>query len=109
MPHLRFRGIKKEELIEISKELVDELSPIIDCPRDWFTLEHISTEFIFDGSESKGYPFIEVLWFDRGQDIKDKVSNIIHSKIKPFYKDSDICTTFTALDGKNYYENNKSF
>lgn len=82
MPHLRFRGVKREEVKEISRELVDHLAEIVQCPRDWFTLEYIDTEFIFDGKETDGYPFVEVLWFDRGQEAKNRAGAVVTELIR---------------------------
>ncbi len=109
MPHLRFRGIKKEEVKEISRELVDQLAEIVQCPRDWFTLEYIDTEFIFDGKESAGYPFVEVLWFDRGQEAKDRAGAVVTKLIRRRYPVEDICVIFTNLNEKDYYENGNHF
>ncbi|SPY30842.1 Domain of uncharacterised function (DUF1904) [Photobacterium damselae] len=41
MPHLRFRAIDFDTVKALSTELVDELQPLMDCPREDFTLEHI--------------------------------------------------------------------
>ena len=49
MPHLKIRGMDKKALIENSKEIIDGLTNIIKCDRNWFTIEHIDTEYIFDG------------------------------------------------------------
>ena len=49
MPHLKVRGMDKKALIENSKEIIDGLTEIIKCDRTWFTIEHIDTEYIYDG------------------------------------------------------------
>lgn len=51
MPHLRFRGMKLEELKEISAKLLDDLERIVESPRDYFTLELEASTFVFDGQE----------------------------------------------------------
>lgn len=109
MPHLRIRGVKREEVKEISRELVDQLAEIVECPRDWFTLECLNTEFIFDGEDSVGYPFVEVLWFDRGQDAKDRAGAAVTEMIRRKYPEEDICVIFTNLNEKDYYENGNHF
>lgn len=40
MPHLKIRGIEKNLIVENSKEIIDELTKIIGCDRNWFTIEH---------------------------------------------------------------------
>ncbi len=109
MPHLRFRGVEKEKVKEISRVLVDQLAEIVGCPRDWFTLECIDTEFIFDGEESRGYPFVEVLWFDRGQEAKNRAATAVTHAIKSKYPTEDTCVIFTNLNEKDYYENGNHF
>lgn len=49
MPHLKVRGMDKKALIENSKEIIDGLTEIIKCDRTWFTIEHMDTEYIYDG------------------------------------------------------------
>ncbi len=39
MPRIVFKGIQIKELRKISRQLVDELSEIVDTPRDNFILE----------------------------------------------------------------------
>lgn len=52
MPHLRFRAVEFDHVKALSTKLVDDLQPLMACPREDFTLEHISTTFIFDGEVS---------------------------------------------------------
>ena len=54
MPHLKVRGLEKRKLIEKSKEIIDGLTEIIKCDRTWFTIEHVDTEYIFDGKTQHG-------------------------------------------------------
>ena len=67
MPHLKIRGMAKQPIIENSKELIDGLTEIVKCDRTWFTIEHIDTEYIFDGKIVEGYTFVELFWFERTQ------------------------------------------
>jgi len=108
MPHLRIRGMKKDEIVKISTELLDELVRVIEVPRDHFTIEYIESTFIFDGQENENmYPFVEVLWFKR-QDKMQEVANIITTFIKPFEYD-DVTVYFTDLIPEHYFENGKHF
>lgn len=108
MPQLKFRGIKKQSLINISTPLLEELVELIGSPEDYFTFEYIQTDFIFKGKEVEGYPFVEMAWFDRGQEIKDKVAQLITKHLKQEgYSDVDIF--FTKLEEKSYYENGEHF
>ena len=72
MPHLKIRGMAKEPIIKNSKELIDGLTNIVKCDRTWFTIEHIETEYIFDGKIIDGYTFVELFWFERTPEVKKK-------------------------------------
>lgn len=108
MPQLIFKGVNLDTVKEISIKLVNELSLITDSPRDFFTLECVETQFIFDGELTDLYPLIEVKWFDRGQSCKDRVAVTIDKALKPFgYTSTEIF--FTALEKEDYYENGKHY
>ncbi|MGL4671665.1 MAG: DUF1904 domain-containing protein [Cetobacterium sp.] len=109
MPHLKFRGIEKQILIEHSKELIDGLTSIIQCDRTWFTIEHSETEYIFDGAIVPGYTFIDIAWFDRGQEIKDLVADFITTFFKKITNNNDTTVIFYPLEGNNYYDNGTHF
>lgn len=107
MPHLRFRAVEFDQVKALSRKLVDDLQPLIGCPRSDFTLEHISTTFIFDGDVAEVYPFVEVLWFDRGQDIQDQVAQAITIAVREELKDleQDVTVFFIPLTPSAYYDN----
>ncbi|SHJ77042.1 DUF1904 domain-containing protein [Paramaledivibacter caminithermalis] len=108
MPQIKIRGIGAEKIRSISKELVDELTQIVGCPRDYFTIECIETTSIFDGEVVETYPFIEVVWFDREQDIQDKVAKTLTKYVNQLgVKDLDIA--FTLFQKNRYYENGEHF
>lgn len=77
MPHVVFRGITTEQLKRISKPLVEELAEICECGTDNFTLELPSSTFVFNGEEIEAFPLIEVKWFERGQEIRDRFAKAI--------------------------------
>ncbi|SHE40024.1 DUF1904 domain-containing protein [Clostridium fallax] len=108
MPQLQFKSIKKDDICAISTKLIDELQKVLECPRDYFTLEIINNSYIFDGKEVNSYPIIEVKWFDRGQEVQDKIAKIITKNLKEIgYNSVDIF--FTILKENNYYENGEHF
>lgn len=107
MPMIKIRGIEKQEVIKESEKLIDELVQVIECPRDYFTIELIQNLFIMDGKEVESPSIIEIGWFDRGQEIQDKVAKII---TKHFKKDREtLDVVFTKLESKCYYENGEHF
>ncbi|MCG9790281.1 DUF1904 domain-containing protein [Vibrio barjaei] len=110
MPHLRFRAIEPELVKTLSGPLVDELQPLMDCPKEDFTVEHIASTFYFDNKVSHAYPFIEVLWFDRGQEVKNSVALVITNQVRSALgKELDVAVIFSALEPVNYYDNGQHY
>jgi len=108
MPQLIIRGLEKTEVQKISKLLVDELTVVIGCPRDYFTIELLASTFIRDGEEVAGTPLIQVNWFDRGQAIQDQAAAAIDHHIRALgYNQIEIF--FTVLQEAKYYENGKHY
>lgn len=109
MPHLRFRGLKKEEVVEVSTDLLDKLSALTDCPKEHFTIEYIPSVYIFDGKESEiNYPFVEMFWFSRSDEIKQSVSNTI-TDVLSIYKYTDVAVYFNDMKKDNYFKNGRHF
>lgn len=108
MPQIKMRGVDLEKVCNASKELVDVLEKIVGCPREYFTIEWMPSTFICDGSIVLGDPFIEVAWFDRGQDVQDKVAREI-TRIVHEMGYSSVEVFFHVLQEKSYYENGERF
>ncbi|KLN62783.1 MULTISPECIES: DUF1904 domain-containing protein [Vibrio] len=110
MPHLRFRAVEPQTVQTLSKSLIDDLQPYMDCPREDFTFEYIYTTFYHEGEVSQAYPFVEVLWFDRGQETQDAVAKIITSQVRGMIgEDVDVAVIFTALEASSYYDNGEHY
>ncbi|QNM15567.1 MULTISPECIES: DUF1904 domain-containing protein [Fusobacterium] len=109
MPHLKIRGMAKEPIIKNSKELIDGLTNIVKCDRTWFTIEHIETEYIFDGKIIDGYTFVELFWFERTPEVKKEVANFITKFIKNINGNKDCCVIFFPMKGENYCDNGEFF
>jgi len=108
MPQLKFKGVKLDSICAISESMVSQISELISCPKEHFTVEHISTSFIREGQVVEGYPLIEIAWFDRGQELQDKVALIVTEELKKVgYPECDIF--FTLFNKTSYYENGKHF
>ncbi|WP_191559482.1 DUF1904 family protein [Metabacillus idriensis] len=108
MPHLIFRGISVEQVKTISKTVVQELAELCTCGTDNFTLEISQSTFVFDQNEVPGYPFVEVKWFERGQDIQDQFAKIVTRNIHSLGI-SEVEVAFIAFLESAYYSNGKSF
>ncbi|MDU2066126.1 MAG: DUF1904 family protein [Sporomusaceae bacterium] len=108
MPQLLFRCIEIDELKKISRPLVDELTSIIGCPRDYFTLDYCHTTRIVDGETAKGNPLVQVNWFARGQEIQDLAAQAIDKHLRQAGYDQ-IEVYFVELSEVNYYEQGNQY
>lgn len=104
MPQLIIKGMNIETIKQISKPLVDELTEIIGCPREYFTIEAVNSIFIQDGQEVSITPFVQVNWFDRGQAVQDKVAQAISRQLQRAGC-PQVETFFVVLEESKYYEN----
>lgn len=110
MPHIRVRGLPLEDLESVSDTLVETLAELTDTPNSHFTLEYQSSVYLVVGGASPAYPFIEILWFDRGSDVKVKVAQAIDDLIRPLIDaGQDITTLFRDIKGTDYFENGEHF
>ncbi|PKF81049.1 DUF1904 domain-containing protein [Vibrio sp. vnigr-6D03] len=110
MPHLRFRAVEPQTVQSLSETLIEDLQPLMDCPKEDFTFEYIYTTFFHSGNVDPAYPFVEVLWFDRGQDIQDKVAMVLTDEVRKVVgKEVDVAVIFTALTATQYYDNGKHY
>lgn len=110
MPHIRVRGLAFEELESVSDILIENLAEVTDTPNSHFTLEYQATTYLVVGGASSAFPFFDFLWFDRGDDIKQKVVLIFEELFRPLVdNEQDITVLFHDLQGKNYYENGEHF
>lgn len=108
MPQIKIRGMEQSKICSISKEMLAQLETIINCPKEYLTIEHIHSTFIADGKVTEGYPFVEVLWFDRGQEVQDQtalaITKLVHSVGYP-----NVDIIFNAVAESDYYENGEHF
>lgn len=109
MPQIKIRGIHENKICEISEKMIDNLVDAVKCPRDYFEIECIKSVAIRDGKIAKVYPFVEVAWFDRGQDVQDKVAKIITDSIRDNLDIKGIDLAFTVFEKEKYYEDGEHF
>lgn len=108
MPQLKMRGVEVKDICKISVGMVQEMQELLQCPKNYFTLECINSTYIMDGEITKVYPTVEVAWFDRGQEVQDTMAKIVTKYIHlAGYKDVDVI--FSVLEEKKYYENGEHF
>jgi len=108
MPALKLKAIDENKALSVSKQLIDELQELIQCPRDYFSIELVQSKFIMDGMFVEGPQMVDVFWFDRGQETQDEAAKIITKYINSIgYKNVDII--FHSLEKDKYYENGEHF
>ena len=106
MPHIIIKGMRIADVQKISKQMMDELEVIIDCPREYFTLEVVESAFIVDGERVTKDPFVQINWFDRGPEVQNKTAVAITRHIcNAGYGNVEMF--FIMLERSNYYENGK--
>ena len=108
MPMLKFKGIEVTKIIKESKDLIDELQVLIQCPREYFSLSIDQSVYIKDGEIVEGVPVVEISWFDRGQEIQDKVAKMV-TKYVFLMGYTDVDVIFVIFDKTRYYENGDHF
>ncbi|MEH7336049.1 DUF1904 family protein [Neobacillus drentensis] len=108
MPHLFIRGVTVEQVKTISRPLVEELADLCDCGTDNFTLEVVNSTFVFNNDEVPGYPFIEVKWFERGQEVRDQFAKIVTKQVHSL-EIPEVEVAFSTFKESAYYLNGKSF
>ncbi|TBR42847.1 DUF1904 domain-containing protein [Marinomonas agarivorans] len=110
MPHIRVRGIALEDIESISDLLIKQAAELLETPADHFTLEYQAVTYFVTGGASSAYPFFEILWFDRGEEIKRQFAKNITDMVQPLLIDAkDVCVVFHDIKGNNYFENGESF
>ncbi len=103
MPQLIFKGVKAEDVKKMSSTLPKILADVSNTPIDYFTLECPTTIYYRDGQVHTMYPLVEVVLFDRGQEMESKMAKEIANAVKDCgYK---VCEVYFMHIGNNdYYE-----
>ncbi len=110
MPHMRIRGVEREVVQRLSTRLVDQLAALIQSPKAHFTLEWLQTEFIMDGQTQPGYPFVELLWFERPQALQDQVAQLITAELKAELGEAqEVAVVILPLARERYYDNGQHY
>lgn len=109
MPQIKIRGIHENDICKISENMIDKLVEAVKCPRDYFEIECIKSVAIRDGKIDDVYPFVEVAWFDRGQEVQDVVATIITDSIRNNLNIESMDLAFIVFEKEKYYENGEHF
>lgn len=107
MPHLIIRNIEKDDFTSKVSKLSKDLTKIIGCPEDWITISYVENTLTFVEGVDRTLDnvFVEVKWFDRPDEVKLKVANLINDTFTK--NERDIMITFATLTNDIYFENGK--
>jgi len=108
MPHIRCRGMQRDIVVAISETLVEQLAELTKAPAAHFTIEYIPAEFIATRFGGQAYPFIELFWFDRGQEMQDAAAQLITSIVKSKLE-MDVAVVVQPIQRTNYYDNGQHY
>jgi len=108
MPHIRCRGMQRDTVVAISETLVEQLAELTKAPAAHFTIEYIPAEFIATRFGGQAYPFIELFWFDRGQEMQDAATQLITSIVKSKLE-MDVAVVVQPMQRTNYYDNGQHY
>ncbi|WP_127530602.1 DUF1904 family protein [Paenibacillus kobensis] len=81
MPHLLFRGIQPESLRQIAEPLAVQLAEICSCGTDNFTMDCFQTTAVYGGEGAHSFPFVEVAWFERGDDVRSRFASAVTQQL----------------------------
>lgn len=109
MPHLRLRFLTEDKALALSETMIPELAALTGTPADHYTLELVATKLFLGGRPAQGDPFCEVLWFDRGPAMQDRVAELITRHLRAVSPAGDVVVSFQPLARAAYYENGRHF
>jgi len=108
MPHLFFRGVPSEQLQTVTAPLAAELAAICECGTDNFTMACLHTTNVFGNEPSdQGFAFIEVGWFERGQQVRNRFAQAVTKSVSQLGL-SEIEIVFHAYREDSYYINGEA-
>jgi hypothetical protein len=108
MPRITIRGLSAEQVCKISESLVEQLAVICGCESDNFTLECVQHTAIFGGEIVQAYPFVEVAWFERGEEVRNQVALTLTNHVLGLGI-PEVEVAFTTYSKDAYYSNGISF
>jgi hypothetical protein len=104
MPQLTIRGIHHQTMAAVSIQLVEELAAICECGTDNFTLDCIHVTSVLDGAAADTYPFIEVAWFERGREVRDRFAETVYRHVRSAGI-AEVEVAFKVYREEGYYVN----
>ena len=109
MPHIRLKCISEKNVQALSETLPKKLAQSMQTTEDNFSFEILPNKFFEAGKPIESYPFVEVHWFERTQEVKSQSAKIITDEVRSLTQAQDIVVVYIPIEKNNYFENGKSF
>lgn len=103
MPQLIFKGVRRNDVQQLSETLVKPLATIANAPESYFTFEYIETSYFFGGHPVQMYPLIEIIQYDRGEQVEKDMAQCVGDQVKALGYDT-VEVYFTSVGDKRYFE-----
>ncbi|MDR1781459.1 MAG: DUF1904 domain-containing protein [Bacilli bacterium] len=104
MPHIKITQLNNEEVLSLSKEVLDDIVRVTNTPQHIIKFYATNTSIILNNEINNDCILVEVLWFNRPLTMKDEVAKILHNALlKRGFK--EILIYFSDINGENYYNN----
>ena len=108
MPQLMIKGVKRERMPLLVKDTRARLAEIIGCPEDWLTYEWQPSVFFGSEGEEPFIPVIQVWWFDRARQTRDRVAGYLDGYLREKgFPGTQI--SFHLFREEAYYEDGEHF
>ena len=102
MPYIRVTGVEKDELLKMSKDLIDIVNHDIGAKRENIRLFHSNDTEIKDGELVEGLVNIDITWMPRSKELCDKLAELYREYFfKAGYKGVKIY--FSEIVKEKYY------
>lgn len=110
MPHLRFRAVALETLQQVSGPLLAELCELTGGKPEFVTMERVESCWIRNGEPEAGFPFVELHWFERPQEMQDAAARLITLHLKQVLGEQTyVVVQVIPLVKSAYYSNGEHY
>lgn len=117
MPNIKISHLETKYVKRLSQQHTEQLANLIECPLDWLTfcVQSVENVSLFcEGKPIHDTVSVHVEWFDRGQDIKQKVATYLTKAILSLNETEKhqieyVNIIFVDLKKSDFFENGTSF
>ena len=103
MPQITVKGLTEAQMKKLSTPLMHDLAEAIGCPEHWLIFELAESRFYAGGEQVPGFPIVEVAWFDRPDEVRERVAALVRDAVLgegyPLVQ-----VIFTTLTPDRFYE-----